>query len=60
MCDARIIDWLRYQEITQLDERLARDARVERCASRMTGRAGGSHRAGRRRAARLCAHDAGA
>ncbi|MEQ1817588.1 MAG: peptidylprolyl isomerase [Terricaulis sp.] len=26
----RIIDWLRYQEITQLDERLARDARVER------------------------------
>jgi peptidyl-prolyl cis-trans isomerase C len=26
----RIIDWLRYQEITQLDERLARDARIER------------------------------
>jgi peptidyl-prolyl cis-trans isomerase C len=26
----RIVAWLRYQEITQLDERLARDARVER------------------------------
>ena len=26
----RIIDWLRYQEISQLDERLARDARIER------------------------------
>jgi peptidyl-prolyl cis-trans isomerase C len=26
----RIIDWLRYQEVTQLEERLARDARVER------------------------------
>jgi hypothetical protein len=26
----RIIDWLRYQEITQLDERLSRDARIER------------------------------
>jgi peptidyl-prolyl cis-trans isomerase C len=26
----RIVDWLRYQEITQLNERLARDARVER------------------------------
>lgn len=26
----RIVDWLRYQEITQLDERLQRDARIER------------------------------
>jgi peptidyl-prolyl cis-trans isomerase C len=26
----RIIDWLRYQEILQLDERLSRDARIER------------------------------
>ena len=26
----RIIDWLRYQEVTQLDERLQRDARIER------------------------------
>lgn len=26
----RIIDWLRYQEITQLNERLARDTRIER------------------------------
>jgi peptidyl-prolyl cis-trans isomerase C len=26
----RIIDWLRYQEITRLNERLARDARIER------------------------------
>lgn len=26
----RIVEWLRYQETTQLDERLARDARVER------------------------------
>lgn len=26
----RIIDWLRYQEVTQLEERLQRDARVER------------------------------
>lgn len=26
----RIVAWLRYQEITQLDERLARDARIER------------------------------
>jgi peptidyl-prolyl cis-trans isomerase C len=26
----RIIDWLRYQEVTQLEERLARDARIER------------------------------
>lgn len=26
----RIIDWLRYQAITQLNERLARDARIER------------------------------
>jgi peptidyl-prolyl cis-trans isomerase C len=26
----RIVDWLRYQEITQLNERLARDARIER------------------------------
>lgn len=26
----RIIDWLRYREIVQLDERLARDARIER------------------------------
>lgn len=26
----RIVDWLRYQAITQLNERLARDARIER------------------------------
>src|SRR4029079_11312910 len=26
----RIIDWLRFQEITQLQERLERDARIER------------------------------
>jgi peptidyl-prolyl cis-trans isomerase C len=26
----RIIDWLRYQEVTQLEERLQRDARIER------------------------------
>jgi peptidyl-prolyl cis-trans isomerase C len=26
----RIVNWLRYQEITQLDERLQRDARIER------------------------------
>ncbi len=26
----RIVDWLRYQEITQLNERLASDARIER------------------------------
>lgn len=26
----RIVDWLRYQEITQLNERLQRDARIER------------------------------
>lgn len=26
----RIVEWLRYQEITQLNERLARDARIER------------------------------
>ena len=26
----RIVDWLRFQEITQLQERLERDARIER------------------------------
>jgi hypothetical protein len=37
----RIIDWLRYQEITQLDERLARDARVERLRQPDEGIEGG-------------------
>lgn len=33
----RIIDWLRYREVAQLEERLARDARIERFNQREEG-----------------------
>jgi len=35
----RIVDWLRFQEITQLQERLERDARIERLRERDTSMA---------------------